>query len=177
MVGRYKRLNERNYNVWSKRWYYHLHHHIDTNFQRPVKSIPLTQGQYTVVDDGDYEYLSQFKWLHKGGYAARQVWDKELKKYYWEYMHRVVNRTPKGLLVDHINRDSLDNRRHNLKSCNRSENNRNRAAYGKSGVKGVSKIGKKWYAQITINKKHVSLGYFNNINQAVAAFSQAADGR
>jgi hypothetical protein len=63
-------------------------------------------------------------------------------------MHRMIMRPPKGMVVDHINGNGLDNRRCNLRICTRQENARNRRKHadGKSRFLGVYLRGKKWQA-------------------------------
>lgn len=93
-----------------------------------TKEIQLTQGKVTLVDDEDYEWLSQWKWCAKDGrngnfYAFRASKNKST------YMHRLILDTPKGKVTDHINGNGLDNRRINLRICSYRENshNKNRA--------------------------------------------------
>lgn len=94
-----------------------------------MKQIPLSgreaRGRSALVDDCDYERLSQYKWKAKasgGGnvYAVRNtlVGGKNVTL----RMHRVVLGYDGDQDVDHINRDSLDNRRANLRVCTRAEN-------------------------------------------------------
>lgn len=131
-----------------------------------MKKIKLTHNQFALVDNEDYDFLSQFNWhINKLGYAASQ---KDNKKY---YMHRLVNKTPIGMDTDHINRDRLDNRKVNLRTATRTENaiNRGKNKNNTSGFKGVSwnKGNNKWLAHIKVNYKLINLGTFRDIKDAV----------
>jgi hypothetical protein len=79
--------------------------------------------------------------------------------------------------VDHINGNSLDDRKANLRCCTRVENLRNRFGSSKSltGVKGVSrnKANGNWNAQIGIGGKKIHLGCFNSITEAKKAYDDA----
>src|SRR4030067_2579990 len=90
-----------------------------------MKKIPLSRGMVTLVDDLDYEWLSQWKWYAaRGGatfYAGRSLpRSAEGRGAVW--MHRLILSVPPGIDVDHRNGNGLDNRRINLRSCNRSQN-------------------------------------------------------
>jgi len=94
-----------------------------------MKEIELTQGQVAIVDDEDFEYLSQWKWRaswhenNKSFYAARA--DRSTGKYKTIYMHRLIMQTESGLECDHIFHNTLDNRKSVLRNVTRSENQRN----------------------------------------------------
>jgi len=136
-----------------------------------MKQIELTQGKYALVDPEDCEHLIKFKWKFDNtvGYACRTLYPKGK-----EYMHKVIlPTTTKGLEVDHINRNKLDNRRENLRLVNRIENMRNTGLKinNKSGCKGVWFWEKrnKWTAFIFVNYKKIHLGIFDKIEQAIEA--------
>lgn len=88
-------------------------------------------------------------------------------------MHRIIMNAKKGEIVDHINRNSLDNRRSNLRIATHIENCRNARlkSDNKSGIRGVhwAKHAKSWVAQIRINGKTKHLGCFLTIEEAAAA--------
>ena len=79
--------------------------------------------------------------------------------------HRYLTDCPKGMVVDHINHNTLDNRRSNLRICTNKENVRNNQlrALNTSGHKGVTwnKRENKWQVYIRVNYKFHTLGYFN----------------
>lgn len=85
----------------------------------------------------------------------------------WEMHHGPI---PEGLEVDHINQQRDDDRIENLRLLTRSENGANRRPYAKSGFAGVRKMGLKWEARITIDKKYHSLGTFPTPEEAHEAF-------
>lgn len=99
----------------------------------------------------------------------------------WVLMHRlianVLNDTETQ--VDHINHITTDNRKINLRICTGSENNMNRdvTKYNKTGVTGVywNKLKEKYVAAITLNYKKISLGYYENIDDAIKACKQAEE--
>jgi len=133
--------------------------------------IKLTQGKYALVDDADFEFLSKYKWyISNHGYAMTTTTPHL-------YMHRLINKTPKGLLTDHINRKTLDNRKSNLRTADKRINsiNRNLQSNNTSGYKGVSwdKQHKKWESYIWKNQVKISLGYFDSFKKAVLVRRQA----
>lgn len=132
-----------------------------------MRKIKLHPNEYVIVDDADYEYMSQWKWrLHKDGYAYRTGKPNV-------YMHRLINKTPQGMITDHINRNKLDNRRANLRTVVKAENQRNTKIFATntSGYKGVSwsKVMNMWQAYIFKNNKKINLGYFEDVKKAAKA--------
>lgn len=146
-----------------------------------MAEIPLTQGKVTLVDKEDYEFLSQWKWFaRKNGinwYASRQS-KKDDGSPKTINMHSIILNPPKGMEIDHINGDGLDNRRSNLRLCFKFQNQRNSKLRlcSSSGYKGVSfsKDRKKWRADIRIHGKLKNLGFFLSKEEAAIAYNKAA---
>ncbi|MGD2095085.1 MAG: HNH endonuclease [Phycisphaerales bacterium] len=147
------------------------------------RRIPLTHGQYAIVDPDDYERIAKYKWYagrhNSTFYAIRGKWYKKRKKQMTTMMHRVIMNTPEGMFVDHINHNGLDNRKANLRLATRAENNRNVRCLKKnnsSKYRGVwhDKRYNKWRAQISINRKKKHLGYFKDEKEAGMAYDKAA---
>lgn len=95
------------------------------------------------------------------------------------YLHRLLTGAHAGKVVDHINGDSLDNRKVNLRECTHKENIRNRCRKNKnntSGFRGVfwAAHAKLWRAKIKVDRKTVYLGYFKDKTQAAVAYNDAA---
>lgn len=149
--------------------------HTDT------REIVLTQGQVALVDAADYEWLNQWKWhasvRKKLIYAARKTSRKEGDRK-CVYMHRVVIHAANSTMVDHVNHNTLDNRRANLRPCTKSENQRNRLAKkGCSskylGVFWLVRVGK-WQAKINANGEQLDLGRYVCEIEAARAYDAAA---
>jgi len=141
------------------------------------KKIPLSKGQFALVDEADFDWLNQWKWFYLNpGYAARSV--RIGKKVIKILMHREITKAPKGMETDHINENKVDNRRINLRVCTKGQNNRNRGklSTNTSGYKGVywHKYSKKWTASIAYNGKKYFLGYFVDKKEAAKAYDKAA---
>ncbi len=84
----------------------------------------------------------------------------------WRFLSRLIIKAKRGQIVDHINRNTLDNRKENLRFVTRNENVRNSRMYStnKSGYKGVSwdKRKNKYQAITYINRKLIRLGFFDD---------------
>ena len=147
-----------------------------------VREIQLSQGQVALVDDEDYERLSQCKWWAQ--------YDKKGDRFYARChilgtknairrMHRVVCNAPPEMVVDHINGDGLDNRRANLRVCTQAENVRNAKPRkgATSRFKGVSwhKTTRKWQARITSGGTLIHLGLFTTEEKAHDAYCNASE--
>jgi len=146
-----------------------------------VKTIPLTQGKFALVDEADFEWLSQWTWhAHSRGYAARNSGLREGKRRKI-LMHREIVKPAEGLHTDHINGDRLDNRRVNLRVCTQAENNCNRLkrADNTSGFKGVYRHSDRnkprpWVAKIHGNRRYVHVGCYATPEEAARAYDEAA---
>ena len=81
--------------------------------------------------------------------------------------------------LDHINKDSLDNRIENLRQATSAQNASNRKIFtsNTSGVKGVSwhKVQKKWFVYVDVNKKRKNVGYFSDFELADLVAIEARD--
>lgn len=142
-----------------------------------TKLIPLNKGQFAIVDDEDYDWLSQRKWqFGTGGYAGRI--QRVGRKTTPLLMHRVIMNAPDGTEVDHRNRNKLDNRKSNLRLCTPSQNQANtpKRGTGTSRYKGVSwaKSCDRWIAHIHINRKTRHVGSFTSELDAAKAYDAAA---
>ena len=88
--------------------------------------IPLTQGQFAIVDAEDYEWLSRHKWCaakSRDNFYAHRFGDGTIVN-----MHREIMRAPKGVICDHKNHNGLDNRKSNLRLCTSAQNQYNKRA-------------------------------------------------
>lgn len=138
------------------------------------------QGVKILVDDDMYETLSPFTWIiHNRGRVTKRLYAirfDENQKY--TQMHHDVVGKKKGKVVDHINGNSLDNRRENLRHCTQQENCLNKAISSKntSGVKGVywEKSRKKWVARIFLQGKQTFIGRFDRLENAKKAYNKEA---
>ena len=92
-------------------------------------------------------------------------------------MHRfILDLTDSNIIVDHKNRNPLDNRRKNLRQCSPKENSRNltaskRNTSGYLGV-GITKHGK-YRARIMVNRKEIRLGNYDRLEDAIKARQEA----
>lgn len=129
--------------------------------------------QVVLLDDEDYDKVIKEK------YSLSVTLDKTIKGFYVAFtakpensssrlLHRYLLKPSKGLTVDHINRNTLDNRRCNLRICTQFENNQNQK-HNTSGKVGVTfnKKSNKYIAYIKVKRKHITLGEFKNFNDAV----------
>jgi hypothetical protein len=142
-----------------------------------MTKIQLVGGVCALVDDRDAVFLSRWTWhLSNNGYAVScSTKGRDSKE---RLMHRVVmeRRIGKFPLIDHANRNTLDNRLSNLRAATSSENGGNRIERGKgntSGFKGVHKTKSgRWQAKIGAERRYI--GNFETPEDAAAAYDQAA---
>lgn len=121
-----------------------------------------------IIDLDDIDKVKQYKWTLSHGYA--------ISSRHKLCLHRFVMGNPEdSIIVDHINRDRLDNRKCNLRFCNLQENNMNKGiqSNNSSGYPGVSYSKNKWRAYIGINGKQIHLGRYSTLEEAIEARKQA----
>lgn len=145
-----------------------------------MKQIDVGRGLYALVDDCDYPELCKYKWCalkHRTGrfYAITNSGGKSV------LMHRLIMKARTfSEKVDHLDGNSLNNTRENLRIATNAENMRNRgiAGHNKTGFKGVIKRSdrrtKIYKAQIGVDGKTIYLGCFNTAQEAAIAYNEKA---
>jgi hypothetical protein len=154
-----------------------------------VKLIPLTQGLHAKVDDEDYPRLRRYTW-HALGQGDRT--EGAMVHYYacrWQpgkrgartliRMHQaILGLAGTKVIVDHIDGDTLNNQKTNLRPASTRQNLQNRFKQGgtSSKYKGVcfDKGAKKWRAYIVVADMRVHLGFFVDELEAAKAYDHAA---
>jgi hypothetical protein len=138
--------------------------------------VPLAGGLIALVDPQDASRVGRYKWKplreHHGSiYATRSTYGDG--RVTTVLMHRFVVGAPAGVGVDHRNRDTLDNRRANLRLATMSQNQANTVSRGgTSRFKGVSwdRRRRLWKAQLA----HRTVGRFGDETEAAVAYDVAA---
>lgn len=138
-----------------------------------MKIITTKKGDEILVCDADYELLKHRTW-HLGPIYPRTTYYCTPRKFKNIYMHQLIMPRVKGMVIDHINRNKLDNRRCNLRLVSRSQNclNVSRKKGVSSKYTGVRKVRKKWQARITVNGKETYLGTFETDYLAAKAYDK-----
>lgn len=145
-----------------------------------MKQIPLTQGLWALVDDSDYEVVSQFTWhTAKRGkklfYAETSVGYGETKRNI--YLHRFL--IPDSEEVHHKDGDGLNCQRFNLIAATRTTNSRGfirKKSDTTSPYRGVCWKARdsRWEANIVEDKKQTYLGFFKYAHEAALAYDREA---
>lgn len=140
-----------------------------------VCHIPLQNGQVAICDETEFEKVSKCNWYlsaKSGKYVRTSNPDnRKIKKSLHNFLY------PEFKMLDHINRNKLDNRSCNLRECTNQQNQANRPHQknNSSGFKGVSFNKNKIYeAKIMFFKKRIHIGYFNDPEEAARAYDAKA---
>jgi len=129
----------------------------------------LSLGILVSPEDECYLIKHRF-YIHQKGYAATG----NSRDGSHNYLHRMI--LPNVSIIDHINRNKLDNRRENLREVTPSQNQQNKSiqSNNKTGYKGVSKVKGLYLARIRVDGKQFRLGTFVTAEQAALAYNNAA---
>jgi hypothetical protein len=152
----------------------------------PEIIIVVNSPQYGIklvkIDSEDYERVSKYKWYVRLEKTTGRFY--VLSHNYTNgdttiYLHRLLLNCPKGKIVDHIDHDTLNNKKSNLRICTRTENIRNsikRKDYKYSEYKGVKwhEKDKRFHSRITFNGKRFYLGGFITEIEAAIAYNKKA---
>lgn len=120
-----------------------------------------------IIDKDDLEKVKPYTWSLSGKY----IYNCKHKI----LLHRLImNEEKTNIWIDHINHNTFDNRKSNLRKVSPSQNAMNRRINNKLGVKGIyiNEFGK-YVAQIELNYKRMNLGTYNTIEEAIIARNNA----
>lgn len=142
------------------------------NTNRYEMKIITKKGKEILIDAEDFEKVKRHSWcISKTGYPVANINGKVTK------LHRyLLELTDSKVIVDHINRNTLDNRKSNLRFCTALENTRNTTVSknNKTGHLGISLTPQgKYRARIMVNRKEIRLGNYSKLEDAIRARKQA----
>jgi|SRR5881394_122565 len=143
-----------------------------------MKTICLSKGFSALVDDTDFDWLSERKWSYSNGIAVTHFGKPDGIHQRIVRMHRIIMEAPEGVEVDHIDGNPLNNQRSNLRLASKftQAHNQKIVSRNTSGFRGVHwhKGAKKWRAFIMSFGTRLHLGYFNDPQKASEAWNTAA---
>ena len=136
-----------------------------------MKELKLNKGQTAKVSDEDFEYYNQWNWSAMWCESTQSFYATRKQNKTTILMHREIINTPKGLLCDHINHDTLDDQRHNLRNVTRSQSQMNRRTNinNKLGETGIYMNKNKFVVQIVKERKVVFTKRFSTMEDAIVA--------
>lgn len=139
------------------------------------------KGYKVLIDDEDYEKVIARTWrIHTYNLKRGLFYFLSHDGKHTVLMHRLIMGCVlhDGMVVDHINGNTLDCRKSNMRICTSAENSRNtgKNKINKSGYKGVFYISriKRYRASISVNRKHIMLGCYKTAEEAYGAYCDAA---
>lgn len=146
-----------------------------------VAYVPLTKGYEAVIDAADAPLVEGFNWYASvtrwGVYACRDRWIGSGRSAA-TYLHRVILDPPEGSFADHIDGNTLDNRRANLRPATPLQNSANSktSSTNTSGLKGAfwNKGRGCWQAYIMLAGDRKYIGRFESAQEAHEAYCSAA---
>lgn len=141
-----------------------------------VKEIILSNKSISLVDNKCYKRLNKYNWFTGNKYVQTKI--KVNNKILNIYMHRLIMNAPKGVQVDHIDGNKLNNQKSNLRLVTNGQNQMNskNTKGSSSKYKGVTwdKNRNKWTVHICLDWKIKHLGRFEKEIDAVKAYNEVA---
>lgn len=155
-------------------------------FQDEKKVVILCESRKygnkeVVIDSEDWERVRKYRWyihLDSSGIVYVYANKKDEDRIKIIKLHRFIMNCPARKVVDHVDHNTCDNRKENMRICTKQQNNMNRrkGSANSSGFKGVvwHKQAQKWMAFIKVDRKHIYLGLFDDKHKAAQKYNETA---
>lgn len=162
-ISRYSKINKAKIRQENNSFEFHENHVEMFLFNKEGEIITSA-----MIDLKDYDKIKVYKWYLSDNYVANVKVGK---------LHRYLLGVDDYSVVDHINMNTLDNRKENLRICTQQENCFNKTEYknNSSGHRGVifNKKNNKWRSRIGVDGKQIQLGYYHTLEEAINARIEA----
>lgn len=139
-----------------------------------VTHVLTTRDLYAIIDDADWPLIQPYRWYaHRG----RSTWYAASRDANGQriYMHRVITKAVRGMVVDHEDGDGMHNRRKNLTVCGFDANaHKDAPTTASSGFRGVRAEGRRWRARIASGGVLQHIGTFDTAQDAARAYDERA---
>lgn len=142
------------------------------------------RGVEFIIDADDYELVSKYRWtVGKSNLKSRKEYlcirtsaNFGEKKRAISLPKLIMGIESGGMVVDHVNGDTFDNRKQNLRVCSPADNRKNLPIYtnNTSGYKGVCIHGNKYRARIRVDKKTINGGVYSSAREAAQRYNELA---
>lgn len=149
------------------------------------KLIPVAGGLFSILDDADYERFNSHRWHQARSrsrpgliYARRFDCTRGRRSPKSIYLHREILGDAVGPVTDHINGDTLDNRRSNLRPATaalNAQNLRGPRRDSKTGSRGVGLVAAtgKYRVRVAVGGRRIQIGTFDDLSDAHEAAAKA----
>lgn len=125
--------------------------------------VELSGGKWAKIDVDDIEKVKKYSWSVRSGRGKQYAMCKKLG----DLHHLIIGKPAPGTVVDHINGDSLDNRKSNLRTVSQSVNACNRSSPTRGVIFCPEKKTRPWRASVQINGRRIALGYHQTETEAL----------
>ena len=138
-----------------------------------MKKIKLSTGDFTKIDDDDFEKYGKLKCFPATPKAGKYKYAQVRYLGATKYLHRLIVNAPRGFLVDHIDGDTLNNQKLNLRIVSQHGNQHNaKGKFNTTGYPNVRTLGKKFQGRVKVMGKKISIGVFETASEAFNAVKE-----
>lgn len=141
-----------------------------------IALVELTRDQFSIIDVADAVEIGKYNWNAHWATSTRSYYAttgirNDAGRWVMVGMHQFLLGMKEGHTSDHINRNTLDNRRSNLRHADRNIQNTNQRIRkdNTSGHKGIQRVRSKWRVLKQENGVQVHVGYFGSLEEAILA--------
>lgn len=134
-----------------------------------IINSPKYGTKHVLIDLDDVDKVKNLNWCVREQKRTKSVvyYSFTVQNKIYIQLHRFITNCPKNMTIDHINHNTLDNRKINLKICTHAKNNQNRKIVSKTSEHNIYFEDNKYRVRVQKNYKNISYGSFNTLEDAI----------